>query len=405
MKCFHRGLFFSWNSISYSLQVLNGLIPSLIVLSMPRFLSLEDIGIFFSYVATVGLYQVFCEFGFTVSGIRECNLTRQKGVNPSFSVELLFDIGLIKILIGILTVLALVFASFFFHFSILIQLACLSTAFLASVTNVNWFLFSYSKSHIYAISIFIFRIPIFLLLFTAPLSPLGLAILWFSPQIFAGINSLIYILFVNYDYISWRPINIFSRLTETTLRTLRIFVTSSVTSSVALAWPILINNLISSEAAGVFGLADKLVRGLMMFVSPLQLFFLASKQSFGSEFALANWRSFLFLMFAFMIPHASVGFYGDYIVGVLFGIDDYPVDFIFMYMFIIYFLIFNMFAYVYLVRADLEVYHAVLYLTVLPFSLLTAELIGNIMYSPLFVELYVVLFLASIFFLLRLKRK
>jgi len=61
---------------------------------------------------------------------------------------------------------------------------------------------------------------------------------------------------------------------------------------------------------------------------------------------------------------------------------------------VIYFMIIHLISYVHIVKKGLEIWHAIIYISILPLSIGTAYVFGNILYSPLFQEFYFVLALA-----------
>jgi O-antigen/teichoic acid export membrane protein len=84
-----------------------------------------------------------------------------------------------------------------------------------------------------------------------------------------------------------------------------VFANSIIISFVEVSWPLYLRLFTSAEIIGVYGLADKIVRGLMMTITPLQNFIIASNTSIA-KFINSNPRyTMLYIIFVVLIP---VGF-------------------------------------------------------------------------------------------------
>jgi O-antigen/teichoic acid export membrane protein len=375
------------NYTSYIFQVANGISPSIVIFFLPRIYSLGEIGEFFYYVASIGLYQVLIEFGFTMSGIRECNLTRDADKTGSLSIELLLDITIVKSCLSIIALLLMLALSSAISFDLHTQIFCLLIASLASISNTNWFLFSYSISYVYSVCLFIIRVPIFLTIIMTEPTPLLIAALWFAPNIFSGLLSYIYIKREFGGKINWRSTGAKLRVSGVCARTFRVFITSSAVAAINLSWPVLISTYVGNEAAGAFGIADKIVRGLVMFFSPVQLFLMASKNN-TNPMALFN-KNYIMLLIPFIAiaPQVIMIANGEVIISKLLGSPNFSTSFLIIHMSILYFLIINMLIYVYMLKQGREVQHATIYVCAFPISILLTYLFGQLIYTPLVSEI------------------
>jgi len=271
------------NIINYSLHIFNGILPIILILYLNNESSLTFMGYFFKALAVIGTVQLFVDYGFNFSAIRSYRelSTNFSSIQQRFNFFL--NIIVTKCLIGLLILLT--FACYTKIFPAQFVIADFSYVFfgvLFSILNLNWFFYATDKSLEFNYILIILRIISFLILFILPLKLDTLLIINFAPYLLSNVLLVLYIGFKKYSKITIQ----FTKFEI--LKTLKsgweIFSNGIIISFLTMGWPIILANFLTIDMIGLYGLADRITRGLRNLIGPLPFLILSTHQQSSPGF-------------------------------------------------------------------------------------------------------------------------
>jgi O-antigen/teichoic acid export membrane protein len=266
--------------LSYALQLANGLTPLIAIPLVSRENGAEGLSAFFISLSISGITQIVCDYGFNISAIRDSThqLTQN---NPGEHLRRLL-VG--TILAKLIIATAIIFASPIIASYLSSRIAIASNyiqvtiilSTLISIFNQSWYLYSIKMTHTYNAVLFILKLGILVSFMYYGTT------LWFLLLFILGPNLIVNIYST---FKCWRDVSQYK--TNTSIVNLILnsfqrggptFLNTITASGIATLWPIYIGMTATALEVSLFGLADRIIKGFMMFVTPLPSFILAKKQ-------------------------------------------------------------------------------------------------------------------------------
>ena len=292
------------NIINYSLHIFNGILPIILILYLNNQSTLTFMGYFFKALAVIGTVQLFVDYGFNFSAIRSY---RELSTNLSSTQQRFnFFLNLIatKCLIGLFILLTFIsYTKLFLSQFIIADLSYVFFGVIFSILNLNWFFYATDKSLEFNYILIVLRIISFLMLFILPLQLDYLLIINFAPYLLSNVLLILFLGIKKYSKLTlqFHKFEIFKTLKSGW----RIFSNGIIISFLTMGWPILLANFLSIDMIGLYGLADRVTRGLRNLIGPLPFLILSThKQSrlgFNFQFFDKKYTK-LFLLVLISVP-------------------------------------------------------------------------------------------------------
>ena len=388
------------NAINYTVHLINGLLPIILIVYLNGMSSLTFMGYFFKALAIIGTVQLFVDYGFNYSGIRSYRDLSVSNHSLQSRVNFFSNVILAKLLIGAAIVLVyILYSHFFLPEFILADLSYIVFGVIFSVTNFNWFFYATDKSLEFSVILLILRVLSFFILFAVHLSLDTLMVINFAPFFISNLLLLFYLM-----YKKWPSQKLSLPLIDIipTFKTgWKIFANGVIISFLTMSWPILFSRLISIEMVGVFGLADRISRGLRNLIGPLPFFVLSRHGHYTADFTFSTLNSKYVKLFGFLliavplvfmlVPNSMLGLVlkGD-VINFRQLLNLYALGFIAGAL--------NSLFYTYLITTSKEslylIYFVAAYIVGVTFGLV----FGTYIFMPLFVEIILCSLLAIKFF-------
>lgn len=384
------------NFLNYSVHLINGILPIVLIVYLNGKSSLTFMGYFFKALAIIGTVQLFVDYGFNFSGIRSY---RDLSIAESpFQARVGFFSNLIiaKMIIGAFIILAYIFYSFFFLPGFIVaDFSYVVFGVLFSIANFNWFFYAIDKSLEFSLLLLLLRVLSFFILFFVPLFLDNLLLINFAPFVIANIALLVYLVYKKIP--RQRIVRPRIDIVPVFKSGWKIFANGIVISFLTMSWPILFSRLISIEMVGVFGLADRISKGLRNLIGPLPFFVLSRHGHYTADFKFSNLnakyiRIFAFLLIAvpllfMLIPNPILGifFKGD----VLYYrelLNIYAIGFVAAAL--------NSLFYTYLITASKESIYLIYFILSYCMGIVLGLVLGTYIFMPLFVESFLCIMLA-----------
>lgn len=302
------------NKLSYLLQTSNGVIPMIVIPLLSRSTSPGFMGDYFMFLSVVSVAQVFVEYGFNMSGIRSFVKLRNDNKRETDKLSLIASISVAKLVIALLVTLI---------FTILLQFSIFTDAsigykgiffgFVLSVTNIWWVLFAINETYIQAMLLLVLRI-IAIIPFLQQNITINVAIAaTLMPTLISNVLSALIV--AKKSNIRIRKVRFKISIFEQMVGGWSIFANSAVVSLVTAMWPMLLSNFISKSDVGLYGISDKIMRGMMTLVSPFQFFLLARGSQYSLIQRMLKSKKLAFLIFSCiaMVPCFFVLIPNDFI--------------------------------------------------------------------------------------------
>jgi PST family polysaccharide transporter len=292
----------STRTSSYLLQIANGLAPLLLIFYLTRYTNLTFLGNYFFIVSIISVAQLIVDYGFNISGLRSLSRFIVAGDSLQKQIYLVINIVLCKLILSI----GLIFFYFIAPSHLLMgwKLEFILLAISIGLTNVSWILYPYNKIYKYSLLLLYLRLTSLGLVFFLENTLINIIFITYCPVIIANLFFIVIFLkkIKEYKFTKIKfKMNLLSSFKEGGV----VFANSIIISFVEVSWPLYLRLFTSAEIIGVYGLADKIVRGLMMTITPLQNFIIASNTSIA-KFINSNPRyTMLYIIFVVLIP---VGF-------------------------------------------------------------------------------------------------
>lgn len=286
---------------SYLLQIANGIAPILLILYLTRYKNLTFLGDYFFIVSTISIVQLIVDYGFNISGLRSLSRLVCGGELVSKQVYLIINIIVCKAVLSVsliviyLVLQGYVFIGWDFQFLLL--------GIVLGITNVSWILYPYNRIYKYSLMLLALRILSIALLFYCDNSIESVILITYIPVLLSNayilLENINKIFEIKLDKIKF---NMFENFKEGWT----VFTNSMTVSLVEVSWPLYLKYYAGAEVVGIYGLADKLVRGLMMSITPLPNFIIARNISIKNIIENNTRYIFVFLFFVIFIPISFV---------------------------------------------------------------------------------------------------
>jgi O-antigen/teichoic acid export membrane protein len=135
------------NLINYSLHILNGILPIILILYLNSKSTLTFMGYFFKALAVISTVQLFVDYGFNYSAIRSYRELSTNDSTTQHRINFFYNLIVTKCLIGIVVFLAFIcYSKIFLTQFVIADLSYVFFGVVFSVLNLNWFFYATDKS-------------------------------------------------------------------------------------------------------------------------------------------------------------------------------------------------------------------------------------------------------------------
>jgi len=266
--------------LSYVLQLTNGLIPLVAIPLISRENGAEGLATFFILLSISGITQIVCDYGFNTSAIRDSTQQLIQDNRGELLHSLIVGTVLVKLIIAAVVIVIATFFVDYINNNLTIDITYIQTTIilstLISVLNQNWYLYSIQKTHNYNAILFTLKLGSLVLFVYSGIGIWGLLIFILGPNLMVNIYSTLK---------CWRDVSQYRSKTRVVdliknnfQRGGAVFLNTLTSSGITILWPLFIGLTATNLEVSLFGLADKVIKGFMMFVTPLPAFILAKKQ-------------------------------------------------------------------------------------------------------------------------------
>lgn len=267
------------NIINYSLHILNGILPIILILYLNSKSTLTFMGYFFKALAVIGTVQLFVDYGFNYSAIRSYRELSTNDSTTQHRINFIYNLLVTKCLIGIVVFLSFIcYTKIFLTQFVIADLSYVFFGVVFSLLNLNWFFYATDKSLEFNWILVILRIISFFILYILPLRLDSLLIINFAPYF---LSNIVLMLYLAYKQNSKKSIQLPKLEIVYMLKSgWTIFSNGIVISFLTMGWPIFLSKFLTIDMIGLYGLADRISRGLRNLIGPLPFLILSShKQS------------------------------------------------------------------------------------------------------------------------------
>jgi len=278
--------------LNYLLHILNGIVPFILIIILTRKYDLDFLGKYYYCFSIISIVQLFIDYSFSFSALREYkNIQSLEHQILNDKINLFLNIILSKVFISIsLFSLLLIYVSVF-HLENYIEIFYLFfLGVILSITNFNWFFYATDNSLKFSFLQLILRL-IFLNLFFLKLTFFNVLFVTFLPIIFSNLFLIFFIKIKNGA--SFKLRNFKLEVKRKIWDGRNIFLNSILISVFISSWPIILRINLNNYQLGLYGIADKILKGLLSLITPLPNFILSSSRN--NNFII-NRRKFLFLI-------------------------------------------------------------------------------------------------------------
>lgn len=295
------------NAINYTVHLVNGLLPIILIVYLNSKSSLTFMGYFFKALAIIGTVQLFVDYGFNFSGIRSYRDLSVNNIPLQARVNFFSNVIIAKLLIGTVIIFGYLIYAVSFHQELIVaDLSYIIFGVIFSVTNFNWLFYAIDKSLDFSLILLVLRILSFIVLFFTSISLDVLLVINFAPFF---ISNLLLLAWLSYKKWPRQGISIPAVEIAGTLKSgWGIFANGVIISFLTMSWPIFFSSLISIEMVGVYGLADRISRGLRNLIGPLPFFILSRHGNYVADFSFSNINRKYIKIFAFLLIAVPVLF-------------------------------------------------------------------------------------------------
>lgn len=393
------------NVMNYSLHILNGVIPIILIFYLNNKSSLTFMGYFFKALAVIGSVQLFVDYGFNFSAIRTYREFSFNEYTLQNRINFFANVILTKCLIGGgVFILYVFYSKYIIAYLDLADLSYIFFGIVFSVANLNWFFYATDKSLEFNWVLILLRIISFLVLLFLPLRLDYLLIINFAPYLISNLLLMGYLLYKQY------PIGIIQFPKFEILKTLKsgwgIFSNGIVISFLTIGWPILLAKFISIDLIGLYGLADRISRGLRNLIGPLPFLILSSHeqkagfnfQTFNKKYAMLFGLTLICVPLGFVLtPNSLLGnLLKAEVINFRLLLNLYSIGFIAGAL--------NALFYTYLIKFSKETLYLIYFIVAYISGITLGVLFGTYIFMPLFVE-FVLCFLLIFKFLSEYKKQ
>jgi O-antigen/teichoic acid export membrane protein len=389
------------NIINYSLHILNGILPIILILYLNSKSTLTFMGYFFKALAVIGTVQLFVDYGFNYSAIRSYRELSTNDSTTQHRINFFYNLLVTKCLIGIVVFLAFIcYTKIFLTQFVIADLSYVFFGIVFSLLNLNWFFYATDKSLEFNSILVILRIISFLILYILPLRLDSLLIINFAPYFLSNVLLISYLAYKQYPKkpIQLPKLEIFYMLKSGWT----IFSNGIVISFLTMGWPIFLSMFLTVDMIGLYGLADRISRGLRNLIGPLPFLILSRHKQSSPGF---NFQSFdqkyiklfgLLLicvpLFFMLMPNFLLGIVlKGVVINYRLLLNLYALGFIAGAL--------NSLFYTYLIKFTKESLYLIYFVLAYVLGVSLGLLIGTYIFMPLFVEFILCILLVIKFFL------
>lgn len=388
------------DKVSYLLQITNGFIPMIIISLLARNGDLTFMGEYFLALSVIGASQILVDYGFNQTAVRSFATLLERGGDAADIWSLLISIVAAKFLIAtVLTFFVIAYTVYAESVNTIFILTGCIIGIVLSVTNIAPLVFALKKSSGLSFVTFAARVIFLLPLFVAAPSLIVALMVTLVPMLIANIYS--FVLAGSSIGVKMHEVKIDLNIREQFVEGRSTFFISLLASMVATAWPLILSYSLPRNELGVYGFADRIVRGLMSLVTPLQAFILASNRLvdiFAIPSHAKHMTYFSVIMFVLLVPVALMAL-PEQLYSLIFGegVIEYRVVFA-VYGFGFIFYLCNFVFYTQMIVARREILYAPIGIASLLMSILIAHFFEFYIYTPLIYEIFVASTLAFLAF-------
>lgn len=389
------------NIINYSLHIFNGILPIILILYLNSKSTLTFMGYFFKALAVIGTVQLFVDYGFNYSAIRSYRELSTNDFSTQQRINFFINLILTKCLIGIVVFVAfLCYTKIFQTQFVLADLSYVFFGVLFSVLNLNWFFYATDNSLEFNLLLIILRIISFFILYILPLHLDKLLIINFAPYLLSNILLMLYLAYKQYPKksIQLPKLEIFNMLKSGWT----IFSNGIVISFLTMGWPIFLAKFLTIDMIGLYGLADRISRGLRNLIGPLPFLILSTHKQSNPGFNFQFFDKKYTILFGLLLICVPLIFMlvPNFLLGIV--LKDAVIN---------YRLLLNLYAlgfiagainslfYTYLIKFSKENLYLIYFVLAYVLGIGIGLLIGTYIFMPLFVEFILCILLVIKFFL------
>ncbi len=389
------------NIINYSLHILNGILPIFLILYLNSKSTLTFMGYFFKALAVIGTVQLFVDYGFNYSAIRSYRELSTNESTTQHRFNFLYNLLVTKCLIGILVFLAFIcYTKIFLTQFVVADLSYVFFGIIFSLFNLNWFFYAADKSLEFNWILVILRIISFFILYILPLRLDSLLIINFAPYFLSNILLMLYLAYKRYPkkQIQMPKLEIFYMLKSGWT----IFSNGIVISFLTMAWPIFLSKFLTVDMIGLYGLADRISRGLRNLIGPLPFLILSRHKQSSPGFNFQSYDQKYAKLFGLLLIFVPLFFM---------LMPNFLLDLVLKGAVINYRLLLNLYAlgfiagalnalfYTYLIKFTKESLYLIYFVLAYILGISLGLLIGTYIFMPLIVEFILCILLVIKFFL------
>jgi O-antigen/teichoic acid export membrane protein len=358
-------------------------------------------GYFFKALAVISTVQLFVDYGFNYSAIRSYRELSTNDSTTQHRINFFYNLIVTKCLIGIVVFLAFIcYSKIFLTQFVIADLSYVFFGVVFSVLNLNRFFYATDKSLEFNWILVILRIISFFILYILPLRLDSLLIINFAPYFLSNILLMLYLAYKQYPQkpIQLPKLEIFNMLKSGWT----IFSNGIVISFLTMGWPIFLAKFLTIDMIGLYGLADRISRGLRNLIGPLPFLILSTHKQSSPGF---NFQTFdrkytkLFGLLLICVPLIFM-LVPNFLLGIVLKgavinyrllLNLYALGFIAGAL--------NSLFYTYLIKFSKESLYLFYFVLAYVLGVSLGLLIGTYIFMPLFVEFILCILLVIKFFL------
>lgn len=264
------------NKFSYLFSIANGLFPLILISSLTYQYGAEFLGKYFYTLSFISMSQVFIDYGFNLTGIRTTSQAYKKFGGGKTFWDNVSGIIAAKL---ILVCLILFFLVVFFALGLVDTyiVICFIVGSSLSIVDISWFYYAINQSIYYTSSMFALRLALLLPIVLLDQSVNSALLYTLLPSMLSSVASF-YLVFLYVDDVFKCNALLVRPNPIVQLRDgWGMFVNSFAASFVVASWPVFLSLFLGTAELGVYGVANKIMRGLTSFLSPLPQFLIRSE--------------------------------------------------------------------------------------------------------------------------------
>lgn len=268
----------SKDKISYVIQILNGIIPFVIIYYLLNENGLSFMGGYFLSLSIIGVTQVLIDYGFNLSGIRSFAVLIDRSSNADKIWSEVISIVYAKAILVIIASFFCLGYALYHPQNFILALVSYLVGVILSLTNISPLIFAMGRSFHASVFGIAARIIFSILIFYKSNNLYIVIAATFLPILITNLFSLFMVI---------KIIGKISKVSELDLAVKfqfkngrSIFLNSALASLISSAWPLILSLKLTPLEMGAYGIADKIIKGLMSFITPLPNFILARNKEF-----------------------------------------------------------------------------------------------------------------------------